>query len=203
MRNFVVVPMILALVFSRAEAQKIPTGVFSSLEACEASKDNYSPAFLSGHKSLGEGESIVTLTQRQCGEMVIAGGRYAIVAQAAGTEMVAKNGTIVRRWDCGNGARGFVIPTPPPLPVPTPAAAVPQSPDTIVHVLTGRVGIDITVRDSTERRPIQMPVARTKKGFPWKPVGLVAGAVALAAGGYFLLRPDSHKAFVATLPPSP
>ncbi|MFA5999632.1 MAG: hypothetical protein WC783_01480 [Candidatus Paceibacterota bacterium] len=130
MAKILVVLLFLAVVFSSAEAQRnVPVGVFTTMEACEASSWVYTPSFLSGHKPLGMGERLVTLAQRQCGWMLVAGGRYAIVGQSADTQMVLDaNGNIVRRWDCGNGVRGFIVPavptTPPAGPVASPPAGV-------------------------------------------------------------------------------
>ncbi|MEK7569461.1 MAG: hypothetical protein AAB500_01025 [Patescibacteria group bacterium] len=205
----------LALVSIRAEAQQIP-GVFTSMEACEASAEVYTPSFLSGHKPLKEGERIVTLEQRQCGEMEIAGGRWAIVAQATGTKMVARGSTITRRWDCGNGAKGFVIPeTPAPqeqIPAPPPIAVIGRRSDTTTHVFTGQIGIkvDVTVRDSTQRPNLQMVSVPKGGGGAWCTRGplqfgaCLVGFAAVGYGGYRGIKAlgNDAKAFIATIPPN-
>lgn len=119
-KTIVVIVALATLASANLNAQTTPVGVFQSMTACEASTAVYTPAFLSGHKPLGPGEFRAQLGRRQCGRLTIAGGRLAIVGQSAETEMVWRgdlaNAVSDRRWDCGNGAKGFrLIPSAPAL----------------------------------------------------------------------------------------
>jgi hypothetical protein len=179
--------LLLALVSTSAEAQRnIPVGVFTTMEACEASGAVYTPSFLSGHKPLGMGERLVTLVQRQCGWMLTAGGRYAIVGQAAGTQMVLDaNGNIIRRWDCGNGTRGFVIPAvPDPTPTPGPVAQPPAG--------AAKVDVNVTVANifaAANSDAAATTTAPRRLGF-WcfRGVGEGLGCTAIALGAYFGIK---------------
>lgn len=193
----VIVGLFLTLgLVSSVEAQTTPKGVYSSMSACEAGTENYTPSFLTGHKPLGAGEFRAPLGRRQCGEMIIAGGRRAIIGQAATDEMVWKgsptdpsNAVVNRRWDCGNGAWNFrlIVDTAPapiqvvtPTPAPTPAPA--------------RSKTDWNKVLDDFNRNNRMTIAQPRRDWGWlKPVGITAGVLGIgliAANNWPDKRPD-------------
>ncbi|MFA5751148.1 MAG: hypothetical protein WC898_02555 [Candidatus Paceibacterota bacterium] len=107
----------------------------------------YEPQFLSGHKSLADGEDTISFPYPTGVKMTVVGGHYWVL-QKPGTVFVVKKGetTPIRRLDCGNKISGFFVfyparptpaeikivkinlnflnsfipPPPPPTPTPTP-----------------------------------------------------------------------------------
>lgn len=185
MNRLIVVLAALALFSFRAEAQKNPP-------RCNIGADPVNP-----NRQLADDEETVVNPTDKTITMVDGHSRKVYCTLPMGAPVVVKKATgiAVWVWGCGNDLLtvGW-IPKRFSLmgPIGATGAMGPQG---------ERGGIGPPGPPGRDGRDFTPPVVK-KGGFPWRAAGVAAGAAAALVGGYFILRPDGRRPFVATLPPT-